>query len=101
MSNARTGSNYTGRCTDQFNIQMKIGQMLSDMFKISDSDKELEADSLAYARFFDIKIKDNSVFYVNVIIRSRLSREELNPTLKDPKGNSVKLDGQENIKLSS
>ena len=26
--------------------------------KISDSDKELEADSLAYARFFDIKIKD-------------------------------------------
>ena len=48
-----------------------------------------------------IEIKDSSVFYVNVIIRSKLSVNELKPELKDPDGNTVDLENDEDIKFTS
>ena len=88
------GKSYETNTSDK--LSSIVSDIYADIYNIGGTDLPIKDDGTV-----DIKIKDNSVFYVNVIIRSRLSREELNPTLKDPKGNSVKLDGQENIKLSS
>ena len=48
-----------------------------------------------------VNVKDNTVFYVNVIIRTKLTDTELNPVLKDPDGNIVDIATDKNVRFTS
>ncbi len=48
-----------------------------------------------------IDVKDNTVFYVNVIIRSNFSYSQLNPILTDPSGKKIDLSKDKNIRVTS
>ena len=74
-----------------------ISDIFADIYSINGSQKEIKKDGSV-----EIYIKDRSVFYVNIVIRSRLSIDELNPTLLNPRREEVKLDGSDkNIKMTN
>ena len=49
----------------------------------------------------EINIKDKSVFYVNIVIRSRFTVNELNPVLLNPRREKVALTDNDKVKMTS
>ncbi len=92
-------SQTTGGRSYEIDGSEKLTNIISDIFSnISDMngiDREIKDGSV------DIEIKDSSVFYVNVIIRTKLSVEELNPMLILPSGEPVSLVDDEKVKITS
>lgn len=70
-------------------------QIFSDIYQLEGEPKEIVNGSVT------ISIKDSSVFYVNVIIRSDFTLSQLDPQIIDPNGKNVPLTGSENITVSS
>ena len=74
-----------------------ISDIFADIYSINGSQKEITKDGNV-----EIYIKDKSVFYVNIVIRSRLSIDELNPVLLNPRREDVDLGGgDKNIKMTT
>lgn len=71
------------------------GDIFGDIYDLEGTQKEIVNGDVK------IEVKDNTVFYVNVIIRSNFTREQLNPILTDPKGNIKDLDKDKNISVTS
>ncbi len=93
ISSKTEGKSYETSTSDELtNILSDIFANISDMTGI---DCEIVDGNVT------IEIKDSSVFYVNVIIRSMLSVDKLNPELKDPQGNVVDIKNNEDIKVTS
>ena len=93
ISSKTEGKVYeTSKSDELIGIISDIFSNISDMNGI---DLEITDGNVSF------EIKDSSVFYVNVIIRSKLSVSELNPELKDPQGNKVDLKDNEDIKVTS
>lgn len=74
-----------------------ISDIFADIYSINGSQKEITKDGNV-----EIYIKDRSVFYVNIVIRSRLSIDELNPVLLNPRRENMDLSGgDKNIKMTT
>ena len=78
------------------NLPGIISDIFSSIYQIGGKDLVILKGNV------DIKVKDSSVFYVNVIIRSTLGVDKLKPQLKKPDGKEVDFSKEgENIKLTS
>lgn len=94
ISNSTNGKSYETTTSDQ--LTSILSDIFSDIYKLEGKDCEIIDGNVT------INIKDSSVFYVNIIIRSNLGIEKLNPVLTDPTGKKVSLsDNEKNIKMTS
>lgn len=82
----KSSSELTGITSDIF----------SDIYKIEGTKREIDKGGNV-----KIIIRDNSVFYVNIIIRSQYSYSQLNPSLLSPLLKDVPLKDNENVKVTS
>lgn len=87
------GKSYETNTSDK--LTYIISDIFSDIYDLEGVDREIVNGDVK------IPIKDNSVFYVNIIIRTKLSKEELSPMLTDPSGKAVSLTGDKKIKMTS
>ena len=70
--------------------------IFSDIYNLEGTQKDIVDGNV------QIEVKDNTVFYVNVVIRSNFTKKELNPVLTSPDGKNVPLDGSSNkVKVTS
>ena len=89
------GKAYEARSSNE--LPRIISDIFADIYSINGSQKEITKDGNV-----EIYIKDKSVFYVNIVIRSRLSIDELNPVLLNPRREDVDLGGgDKNIKMTT
>ena len=93
ISNATNGKSYETTTSDK--LITIISDIFSDIYKLNGTKCEIKDGNVK------INVKDNSVFYVNVIIQSKFSKNELNPVLTSPDGKKVSLENNNNIKLTS
>lgn len=94
ISNGTDGKSYEAKASSE--LPEIVFDIFSDIYKVGGREKKIRDGDV------QITVKDNSVFYVSIIIRTALTVKELNPTLKDPDGNEVDLyNNSENIKLNS
>lgn len=88
------GKAYETKSSDE--LPAIIADIFADVYQIKGAQKEIVDGNV------EIYIKDKSVFYVNIVIRSRLTVEQLNPVLLTPRRQPVDLSGKdENIKMTS
>ena len=78
------GKAYETKSSDE--LTETFSDIFSDIYKINGTDLKIKDGNVK------IDIKDNSVFYVNIIINSKYTLEQLNPELTNPKGKKVPLD---------
>lgn len=94
ISKKTNGKAFETKSSD--NLPGIISDIFSSIYQIGGKDLAILKGNV------DIRIKDNSVFYVNVIIRSTLDFKALNPQLKKPDGTEVDLSNPgDNIKVTS
>ena len=87
------GKAYETKSSD--GLTLIASDIFSDIYDLEGVDREIINGDVK------IPIKDNSVFYVNIIIRTKLTLEEMSPRLTDPDGKNVSLTGSDNIKMTS
>ncbi|MGN1457074.1 MAG: VWA domain-containing protein [Acutalibacteraceae bacterium] len=92
ISKETNGKSYETTTSDD--LITIISDIFSDIYKLNGTNCEIKDGNVK------IKVKDNSVFYVNVIIKSKFSKAELNPVLTSPDGKKVSLTNNDNIKLT-
>lgn len=89
----------TGGRSYEINGSEKLTSIISDIFaNISDmngTDRPIKDGKV------DIEVKDSNVLYVNVIVRTKLTREEMNPVLFSPDGAVVSLDDNPDVRVTS
>lgn len=92
-------SKKTGGKSYEIDVSEKLTNIISDIFgSISDMngiDREIKDGTV------EININDSSVFYVNIIIRTKLSLDELSPMLILPSGSPMSLTDNEKVKITS
>lgn len=93
ISKSTNGKSYETTTSDK--LITIISDIFSDIYKLNGTNCEIKDGNVK------INVKDNSVFYVNVIIKSKFSKKELNPVLTSPDGKEVLLTNNNNIKLTS
>ncbi|MGN0471142.1 MAG: VWA domain-containing protein [Acutalibacteraceae bacterium] len=93
ISETTNGKSYETTTSDD--LITIISDIFSDIYKLNGTKCEIKDGNVK------INVKDNSVFYVNVIIKSKFSKKELNPVLTSPDGKKVSLTNNDNIKLTS
>lgn len=87
------GRSYETKTSDK--LTWITSDIFSDIYELEGVDREIKDGNV------EIPIKDNSVFYVNIIIRTKLTKEELSPILTAPNGKTVSLTGKDNVKMTS
>lgn len=92
ISDSTKGKTYETTTSDD--LISIISDIFSDIYKLQGTECEIKDGNVK------INIKNNSVFYVNVIIKSRFTQKELNPVLTSPDGKEVSLTDNENIKVT-
>ena len=92
ISGKTNGKSYETNTSEQ--LTWIISDIFSDVYGLEGVDKEIKDGKV------DINIKDSSVFYVNIIVRSKLRYEDLSPELIDPDGKAVSLTEDTNVKLT-
>lgn len=93
ISETTNGKSYETTTSDD--LITIISDIFSEIYKLNGTNCEIKDGNVK------INVKDNSVFYVNVIIKSKFSKKELNPVLTSPDGKKVSLTNNNNIKLTS
>ncbi|MDD6489561.1 MAG: VWA domain-containing protein [Clostridia bacterium] len=93
ISDTTNGKTYETTTSDD--LISIISDIFSDIYRLNGTKCEIQEGNVT------INVKDNSVFYVNVIIQTKLSKEELSPVLTSPDGKKVSLENNNNIKLTS
>lgn len=93
ISDKTNGKSYETNNSD--GLISIISNIFSDIYKLNGTKREIKNGNV------EINIKDNSVFYVNVIIKSTLGIEELNPVLTSPDGKNVSLTNNNNVKITN
>lgn len=93
ISDKTNGKSYETNTSD--GLISIISNIFSDIYKLNGTKREIKNGNV------EINIKDNSVFYVNVIIKSTLGIEELNPVLTSPDGKNVSLTNNNNVKITN
>lgn len=93
ISDKTNGKSYETNTSDE--LISIISDIFSDIYKLDGTNCEIKNGNV------EINVKDNSVFYVNVIIQSNLSVKDLNPVLTSPDGNNVSLTGNDNVKMTN
>ncbi|MBR2175900.1 MAG: VWA domain-containing protein [Clostridia bacterium] len=93
ISKQTNGKSYETNTSDR--LTSIISDIFSDIYKIDGTELDIIKGNV------DIKIKDNSVFYVNIIIKSNFTTAELNPVLTSPKREEVSLTDNDNVKVTS
>lgn len=93
ISKSTNGKSYETTTSDK--LITIISDIFSDIYKLNGTNCEIKDSNVK------INVKYNSVFYVNVIIKSKFSKKELNPVLTSPDGKEVLLTNNDNIKLTS
>ena len=66
-----------------------ISDIFADIYQIKGDSKEIKDGNV------EVYIKDKSVSYVNLVVRSRLSLGQLNPVLLNPRREKVDLSGND------
>ena len=93
IATATKGKAFSTKTSDD------LPNVLSDIFS---SIYKLEGKQLALVNGnVRIKVENSSIFYVNIIIKSNFTAEELNPKLKNPNKEDVPIEGNENVKMTS
>ena len=72
-----------------------IADIFADIYDIKGDGKEIKNGDV------EVYIKDKSVSYVNLIIRSRLSFDQLNPVLMNPRRETIDIKNNENFVITS
>ena len=72
-----------------------IADIFADIYDIKGDSKEIKNGDV------EVYIKDKSVSYVNLVIRSRLSIDQLNPVLMNPKREKIDIRNNENFVITS
>ena len=93
ISAKTNGKFYETNTSDK--LTFITSDIFSDIYKLEGTECEIKDGNA------EIYIKDNSVFYVNIIIRTDLSLQELNPVLTSPGGDKVSLTNNDNVKMTS
>ncbi len=93
ISNQTKGKSYETKTTDE--LTAIASDIFSDIYQLDGTELSILNGNV------NINIKDSSVFYVNIIIRSKLTAEELSPKLSDPDGEEISLTDNENVKMTS
>lgn len=93
ISKKTNGKSYETKTSDE--LTAILSDAFSDIYDLGGTDCEIKDGNV------EINVKDNSVFYVNVIIRTKLTPEELNPVLTTPSGKKASLTDNEDIKMTS
>ncbi len=70
-------------------------EIFSDIYQLEGEPKEIVNGTVT------INIKDSSVFYVNIIIRSNFTLTQLDPQVTDPKGKKIDIYNDEHVKVTS
>ncbi|MBQ8135505.1 MAG: VWA domain-containing protein [Clostridia bacterium] len=93
ISKKTNGKSYETNTSDR--LTGILSDIFSDIYDLGGTDCEIKDGNV------EINVKDNSVFYVNIIIRTKLTAEELNPVLTTPSGKKASLTGSDDIKMTS
>lgn len=93
ISDGTNGKSYETTTSDE--LISIISDIFSDIYKLDGTNCEIKNGDVK------INVKDSSVFYVNVIIKTNLTLEELNPVLTSPSGKEVSLTENDNIKMTN
>ena len=72
-----------------------IADIFADIYDIKGDSKEIKDGNV------EVYIKDKSVSYVNLIIRSRLSIDQLNPVLMNPRRETIDIRNNENFVVTT
>lgn len=72
-----------------------IADIFADIYDIKGDSKEIKNGDV------EVYIKDKSVSYVNLIIRSRLSLSQLNPVLMNPRRETIDIRNNENFVVTT
>ncbi len=88
VANISGSTNGKAYKTKQSSGLIKIAtDIFGDIYNLEGTQKDIVDGNV------QIEVKDNTVFYVNVVIRSGFTKSELNPVLTSPDGKNVPLDG--------
>lgn len=93
ISSQTNGQFYETNTSDR--LTSIISDIFSDIYQLDGTECEIKEGNV------EINIKDNSVFYVNIIIKSDLSLKELNPVLTSPDGENVSLNNNDKVKMTN
>ncbi len=93
ISDATGGKTYEAGNSDM--LTGIAGSIFSDIANVKGTELKLQDGNVT------INVKDNTVFYVGVVIRTKLTETELNPVLKDPDGKVVDISSDKNIRFTS
>lgn len=92
ISTKTNGKSYETNTSD--NLITIISDIFSDIYKLGGTNCEIKNGDV------EINIKNNSIFYANIIIQSKLGVQELNPILTSPDGKNVSLTNNDNVKMT-
>lgn len=93
ISGKTGGKSYVTTNSDE--LTSIISDIFSNISEMNGIDCEIDDGNVKF------EIKDSSVFYVNIIIRSKLSVNDLKPELTAPDGSQVDIKQNEEIKVTS
>ena len=93
IATATEGKSFSTKTSDE--LPTILTQIFSEIYDIKG--KEL---SLVNG-FVRVKVENSSIFYVNIIIKSKFNVKQLNPRLVSPQKEDVPIEGSENIKVTS
>ena len=72
-----------------------VADIFADIYDIKGEGKEIKDGNV------EVYIKDKSVSYVNLVIRSRLSFDQLNPVLMNPRRETIDIKNNENFVVTT
>ncbi len=87
------GKTYDARSSDQ--LTEIATDIFSDIYNIKGKSLSIRKGKVS------INIKNDSIFYVNIIIRTKLTRKEMSPVLTNPKGKKVSLDKNDDVTVTT
>ena len=91
-------SNATGGKTYEINGSDKLTNTISDIFanisNMNGTDRVIENGKV------EIEVSDDSILYAMIVVRTKLTPEDMNPVLISPDGSPVALEGTEKVQMT-
>lgn len=87
IASQTNGKAFEARVSEE--LPAIIADIFADIYQIKGDGKEIKDGDV------EVYIKDRSVSYVNLVIRSRLSLSQLNPVLLNPRREKVDISGDD------